>query len=109
MLSNINVSTPFIKGTSMENFEITVIDINNDQSMADIRAKVSSFPYSKENIEKPFKIFIDHAFESKGMSIAESCFSSLEISSDVEISAFVMHINPCFIPIELAIIICSPT
>jgi selenocysteine-specific elongation factor len=59
-----------IKGTSLENFEITVIDINNDQSMADIRAKVSSFPYSKENIEKPFKIFIDHAFESKGMSIA---------------------------------------
>ncbi|MCL5976469.1 MAG: GTP-binding protein [Candidatus Parvarchaeota archaeon] len=59
-----------IKGTSMENFEITVIDINNDQSMADIRAKVSNFPYSQENIEKPFKIFIDHAFESKGMSVA---------------------------------------
>ncbi len=59
-----------IKGTSMENFEITVIDINNDQSMADIRAKISSFPYYSENIEKPFKIFIDHAFESKGMSVA---------------------------------------
>ena len=59
-----------IKGTSMENFEIIVIDINNDQSMADIRAKVSSFSYDSENIQKPFKILIDHAFESKGMSIA---------------------------------------
>ncbi len=59
-----------IKGTSMENFEIMVVDINNDQSMADIRAKVSGFSYDPDNIQKPFKILIDHAFESKGMSVA---------------------------------------
>ena len=65
-----NQLSAIIKGTSIENFEIITVDINNDQSMADIRAKVSSFSYESENIKKPFKILIDHAFESKGMSIA---------------------------------------
>ena len=65
-----NQLSAIIKGTSMENFEVMVVDINNDQSMADIRAKVSGFSYESENIQKPFKILIDHAFESKGMSIA---------------------------------------
>ena len=51
-------------------FQTVIIDINNDQSMADIRAKVSSFSYTEENVQKPFKILIDRAFESKGMSIA---------------------------------------
>ncbi len=59
-----------IKGTSLEVFQTVIIDINNDQSMADIRAKVSSFSYTEENVQKPFKILIDRAFESKGMSIA---------------------------------------
>lgn len=59
-----------IKGTSLEGFQTVIIDINNDQSMADIRAKVSSFSYTEENVQKPFKILIDRAFESKGMSIA---------------------------------------
>ncbi|MCL4391690.1 GTP-binding protein [Candidatus Parvarchaeota archaeon] len=59
-----------IKGTSLEAFEIMVVDINNDQSMADIRAKISAFPYDNESIQQPFKILIDHAFESRGMSVA---------------------------------------
>ncbi len=64
-----NLST-IIKNTNLKDFEIVVVDINNDQSLADIRAKVSSFSYNQENVNKPFKILIDHAFESKGMSVA---------------------------------------
>ncbi len=72
------------KGTSLESFEIIVIDINNDQSMADLRAKVSSFPYNLENIKEPFKILIDHAFESKGMSIAVGVMPTGKIETHSE-------------------------
>ncbi len=65
-----NNLSAIIKNTNLENFDIMVVDINNDQSMADIRAKVSGFSYDPDNIQKPFKILIDHAFESKGMSVA---------------------------------------
>lgn len=59
-----------VKGTTLENFEILPVDINNDQIIADIRAKLSILSYDASRIEKPFKLFVDHAFESKGMSIA---------------------------------------
>ena len=65
-----NNLSAIIKNTNLENFDIMVVDINNDQSMADIRAKVSTFPYDSGKISSSFKILIDHAFESKGMSVA---------------------------------------
>ncbi len=60
----------FIKGTHLENFEMLVIDINSDQNIADLRAKLSGLKYDESRLQKPFKLFIDHAFESKGTSIA---------------------------------------
>ncbi|MCL5101117.1 MAG: GTP-binding protein [Candidatus Parvarchaeota archaeon] len=59
-----------LKGTSLENFEVMPVDINNDQIIADIRAKLSMLNYNSSRIDKPFKLLVDHAFESKGMSIA---------------------------------------
>ncbi len=64
-----NISA-IIKNTNLKDFEIITVDINNEQSIADIRSKVSSLHYEQEKINKPFKILIDNAFESKGMSVA---------------------------------------
>ncbi len=75
-----NNLSAIIKNTNLQSFEIVIIDINNDQSIADIRAKISAFPYYQENISKPFKILIDHAFESKGMSVAVGIMPSGKIS-----------------------------
>ncbi|MCL5009468.1 MAG: GTP-binding protein [Candidatus Parvarchaeota archaeon] len=74
----------FTKGTHLENFDIVAIDINNDQNMADIRAKLSSLNYNESKIHKPFKLFIDNAFESKGMSIAVGNLASGSIAIHTE-------------------------
>ncbi len=71
--------TALLKGTSMENFEIVPIDINNEQNIADVRAKVAAIPYDGGNTGKPFRILIDHAFESKGMSVAVGTLSTGKI------------------------------
>jgi selenocysteine-specific elongation factor len=70
----------FIKGTHLEKFEMVVIDINSDQNIADIRAKLSNLNYDASRIQKPFKLFIDHAFESKGTSIAVGNLSTGSIA-----------------------------
>ncbi len=69
-----------IKGTSMENFEIVPIDINNDQNIADLRAKISVLNYDQSLIQRPFKLLIDHAFESKGMSVAVGTLSTGKVA-----------------------------
>jgi selenocysteine-specific elongation factor len=72
--------TQMLKGTSLENFEMIPVDINNEQTIADIRAKLSTLEYEPVKINKPFKLLIDHAFESKGMSIAVGTLATGKIS-----------------------------
>ncbi len=73
-----------IKGTSLENIEIVPIDIHNEQNIADIRARISAIPYDSSNVQKPFKILIDNAFESKGMSIAVGTMPTGKIAVHTE-------------------------
>jgi selenocysteine-specific elongation factor len=73
-----------LKGTSLENFEVIPVDINNDQTMADIRAKLSFLSYDQTKINKPFKLLIDHAFESKGMAIALGTLAAGKINIHTE-------------------------
>lgn len=73
-----------LKGTSLEGFEVISVDINSDQIIADIRAKVSAFAYDPSKISKPFKFLVDHAFESKGMSVAVGFLLSGKISAHTD-------------------------
>ncbi len=73
-----------LKGTSMENFEVMRVDINSDQTIADIRAKLSALNYDSNNITKPFKLLIDHAFESKGLSIAVGTLAAGKVGIHTE-------------------------
>jgi selenocysteine-specific elongation factor len=73
-----------LKGTALEKFDVLPIDINNDQSIADIRARISGFRYDSSKISKPFKFLVDHAFESKGMSIAVGFLTAGKISTHSE-------------------------
>ncbi len=73
-----------LKGTVMENFEVMPVDINSDQTIADIRAKLSALNYDSNNINKPFKLLIDHAFESKGLSIAVGTLATGKLSVHTE-------------------------
>ncbi len=59
-----------LKSTSMESMELFEMNIYDDQKIADMRAKLSNLPYESEMITRPFKFAVDHAFESKGMSVA---------------------------------------
>ncbi|MDP8012836.1 MAG: GTP-binding protein [Nanoarchaeota archaeon] len=59
-----------IKGTSLEHLDIMEVNMNDDQKIADIRAKLSEIPYESDRLNRPAKVTIDHAFESRGMSIA---------------------------------------
>lgn len=74
----------FLKGTSLEHFEVFPVDINNDQAIADIRAKLSQLTYDSSKINKPFKLFVDHAFESKGMSIAVGTLAAGKVGIHTE-------------------------
>lgn len=78
-----NLST-MLKGTSMENFEIISVDINGDQTIADIRAKLSALNYDSTNINKPFKLLVDHAFESKGMAVAVGTMPTGKVAMHTE-------------------------
>ncbi len=68
------------KGTRLEKFEVMAVDINNDTHIADIRAKLADFMYEEDKTKKPFKILIDHAFESRGMSVAVGTLSNGKIA-----------------------------
>ncbi len=74
-----NLATLF-KNTVLENFEIITVNSNDDQNIADVRAKLSMLPYDQELINKPFRLCIDYAFESKGMSVAVGTLKTGKIS-----------------------------
>jgi selenocysteine-specific translation elongation factor len=74
-----NLSLLF-KGTTLESFAIIETNINNDQTIADLRAKIAGFSYDQSKISMPFRLAIDGAFESKGSTIAVGTLLSGKIS-----------------------------
>ena len=69
-----------ISTTSLKDMEIVDVNINDEQKIADMRAKIAAIEYDKSKINGPIKLAVDHAFESKGMSIAVGTMMSGRIS-----------------------------
>lgn len=51
------------KGTPLEKFDVIDIDINSEQTIADMRAKISRLDYDQSKSSRPFKFLVDNAFE----------------------------------------------
>ncbi|MCW1301687.1 MAG: GTP-binding protein, partial [Candidatus Parvarchaeota archaeon] len=69
-----------ISNTSLKDMEIMDVNINDDQKIANVRAKIAEIPYDSTKPKKSLKLAVDHAFESKGMSIAVGTMISGKIS-----------------------------
>ncbi|MCL4399029.1 GTP-binding protein [Candidatus Parvarchaeota archaeon] len=68
------------KGTPLEKFDVIDIDINSEQTIADMRAKISRLDYDQSKSSRPFKFLVDNAFETKGMSVAVGFLTAGELS-----------------------------
>lgn len=73
-----------ISTTSLREMEIIDVNINDDQKIANVRAKIAGIPHDKSKSGLPLKFAIDHAFESKGMSVAVGTMISGRISMHSE-------------------------